>query len=72
MTYNFLELDKKFEETKAWLLKEFQQVRTGLATPTLLDSVKVSSYGTKMPINQVASAVSCISICRNGEETNPQ
>jgi ribosome recycling factor len=35
--------------------REFQTVRTGKATPALLDSVKVDAYGSKMPLNQVAT-----------------
>lgn len=35
--------------------REFATVRTGKATPALLDTVKVEAYGTQMPLNQVAS-----------------
>ena len=35
--------------------REFSTVRTGKATPALLDTVKVDAYGAKMPLNQVAS-----------------
>ena len=35
--------------------REFSTVRTGKATPTLLDTVRVEAYGTQMPLNQVAS-----------------
>jgi ribosome recycling factor len=35
--------------------REFATVRTGKATPALLDTVRVDAYGTKMPINQVAT-----------------
>jgi ribosome recycling factor len=38
-----------------WLSNEYSGIRTGQATPALLDSVKVESYGSKMPVNQVAS-----------------
>jgi ribosome recycling factor len=37
------------------LRREFSAVRTGKATPALLDTVRVEAYGSKMPINQVAS-----------------
>jgi ribosome recycling factor len=46
---------KKLEDVTAWLGKEFSNIRTGRATMTLLDGVMVESYGTKTPINQVAS-----------------
>ena len=35
--------------------REFGTVRTGKATPALLDSVRVDAYGGKMPLNQVAT-----------------
>ncbi len=35
--------------------REFSTVRTGKATPLLLDTVKVEAYGTQMPLNQVAT-----------------
>lgn len=45
----------RLEEIKDWLSKELSSIRTGRATITLLDGVMVDSYGTKSPINQVAS-----------------
>jgi ribosome recycling factor len=35
--------------------REFTAVRTGKASPALLDTVKVDAYGSKMPLNQVAT-----------------
>jgi ribosome recycling factor len=35
--------------------REFGSVRTGKATPALLDHVRVDAYGSKMPISQVAT-----------------
>jgi ribosome recycling factor len=35
--------------------REFTSVRTGKASPALLDTIRVDAYGSKMPINQVAS-----------------
>ncbi|NIQ54260.1 MAG: ribosome recycling factor, partial [Gammaproteobacteria bacterium] len=34
---------------------EFAGVRTGKATPNLLDTVRVDAYGSKVPLNQVAT-----------------
>ena len=51
-TTNFKTQLKKVEE---WLSKEYGQVHTGRATPMVLDSVMVESYGSKMPIKNVAS-----------------
>ncbi len=42
-------------EVISWLNKELSSIRTGRATATLLDSVFVEVYGSKMPLNQVAS-----------------
>jgi ribosome recycling factor len=43
------------DEVTQWLEKEFSGIRTGQASPALLDSVRVESYGTYMPISQVSS-----------------
>jgi ribosome recycling factor len=45
----------KLKEVNEWLQKEYSGIRTGQASPMLLDSVKVESYGSFMPINQVGS-----------------
>jgi ribosome recycling factor len=37
------------------LKQEFAGLRTGRASPALLDSVEVDAYGAKMPINQVGT-----------------
>jgi len=37
------------------LVKELSRVRTGRATPSLLDGIKVNYYGMPSPLNQVAS-----------------
>ncbi len=43
------------EEAVDSVRRDFSTVRTGKATPALLDTVKVDAYGSKMPLNQVAS-----------------
>ena len=45
----------KMEEALTAMRREFATVRTGKATPALLDMVRVDAYGTKMPLNQVAT-----------------
>jgi len=55
MAYNFSELKRGLSEVEAWLTKEYAGLRTGRATPSILDHVMVSSYGDMMPVNQVAS-----------------
>ena len=49
------EARSRMEESLEALRREFSTVRTGKATPALLDSVRVEAYGAKMPLNQVAS-----------------
>ncbi|MBL4644581.1 MAG: ribosome recycling factor [Candidatus Pacebacteria bacterium] len=53
--YDFKELLTKVTEGEEWLRKEYQGLRTGRATPTLLDTIQVESYGSRMPLNQVAN-----------------
>lgn len=49
------EFKQRLHEAAAWLQKEYAGIRTGQASPALLDSVRVEQYGTKMPLNQVGS-----------------
>ena len=37
------------------LRREFATVRTGKATPALLDTVRVEAYGSQMPLDQLAT-----------------
>jgi ribosome recycling factor len=50
-----LEIKKRLEEVTLWLQKEYSGIRTGQANPGLLDSVRVESYGTFLPIQQIGS-----------------
>ena len=45
----------RIEDALEAVRREFATVRTGKATPALLDSVKVEAYGSKMPLNQLAT-----------------
>ena len=49
------EIKQKLQEAKDWLQKEYATIRTGQANPALLDGVKVESYGSFLPINQVGN-----------------
>ncbi len=51
----FQKFNARSEEIKAWLLNEFTSIRTGRATPAILDSVQVESYGQRQPLKHVAS-----------------
>ena len=45
------QMDRAIDNTR----KEFSGVRSGKASPTMLDTVRVEMYGQQMPLNQVAS-----------------
>lgn len=44
-------MEKAVEATR----REFSSVRTGKASPALLDTVRVDAYGSKLPLNQVGT-----------------
>jgi ribosome recycling factor len=49
------QVKERMEEALDAMRREFSTVRTGKASPSLLDTVKVEAYGSKMPLNQVAT-----------------
>lgn len=55
MSYDFSNFKKNITNIEEWLKKEFSGLRTGRATITLLDSVFIDAYGSKMPLNQSAN-----------------
>lgn len=55
MAYDFSKLKTKIKETEEWLSRELSGIRTGRATPTLLDGVKPEAYGTRTPLRELAS-----------------
>jgi ribosome recycling factor len=57
MAYNFSQFKQGAEASVEWLRKEYLAVRSGEANPGILDSVRVDMYGSKMPINQLASVL---------------
>ena len=54
----YREAQTQMEKAMEALRREFNTVRTGKASPALLDMVRVDAYGSKMPLNQVASVSS--------------
>ncbi|MEJ2216501.1 MAG: ribosome recycling factor [Gemmatimonadota bacterium] len=46
---------KLMDDAVEAMRREFASVRTGKASPALLDTIKVDAYGSKMPLNQVAT-----------------
>lgn len=55
MTYNLGNFKKEVKESEEWLKQELSTLRTGRATPSLLDGVSLEVYGSMMKLPQVAS-----------------
>lgn len=55
MSYNTTNFKSELKKIEEWLSKEYMQVQTGRATPLILDSIMVESYGSFGPIKNVAS-----------------
>ncbi len=55
MQYDFTKLKAKIKETEDWVKKEYLGIRTGMASPQLLDGIQVESYGQHLPLNQIGS-----------------
>jgi ribosome recycling factor len=53
--FDFLELKTKCKDVEDWLSKELSVIRTGRATPAILDFVQVEVYGSKMAIKELAN-----------------
>ena len=52
---DFKDISRRMHGAVSVLKTELSGLRTGRASPNLLDPVTVSAYGTQMPINQVAT-----------------
>lgn len=55
MPYDFKIFDAKVAGAREWLAREYSGLRTGRATPAILDGVFVSAYGSSAPLKQVAN-----------------
>ena len=55
MSYNTQNFKTELKKVEEWLSKELSQVQTGRATPIVLDSVSIESYGSRMQLKNVAS-----------------
>ena len=49
------DLTRRMEGAMETLKKEFSGLRTGRASPALLEPVRVEAYGSVTPLNQVAN-----------------
>ncbi len=55
MSFDKADLKRRMEGAVDNLYKEFGGLRTGRASANLLEPVNVEAYGSKMPLNQVAT-----------------
>jgi ribosome recycling factor len=55
MPYNFTTFKQQTKDVEAWLSRELATVRSGRASPALLDNVLVESYGSKLPLKHLGS-----------------
>ena len=55
MEKTYKETRERMHKTVEAVARDFATVRTGKASVHLLDTVKVDAYGTRLPLNQVAS-----------------
>jgi ribosome recycling factor len=51
----YKDIRERMEKTVETAGREFGRIRTGRATPALLDGIMIDAYGSKMPLNQVAT-----------------
>lgn len=55
MQYNFSNFKLELNKVVEFLGKEYSQLNIGRASPMILDSVSVESYGSRIPLKNVAS-----------------
>ncbi len=55
MAFNFNDLGKNIDEASEHLAREFSNIRTGRAMPSLLDSIRAEVYGTRTSLRDIAS-----------------
>src|SRR3989344_1414163 len=53
--YNLVPIKQKFKNIEEWLGHEYLSVRTGRATPAVLDPVNVDFYGVQNKISHIAA-----------------
>jgi ribosome recycling factor len=57
MLYDFKPFEAQIKAMQEKLVRELNGVRTGRATPAILDSIMIESYGTRMGLSQVANVM---------------
>lgn len=53
--YSFNTAKSKFKEIEEWLGREYMSLRSGQATPAILDNIHIDSYGQKTSLKHIAS-----------------
>lgn len=54
-SFDISDIEKRMDGSIATLQKELGSLRTGRATPNLIDTLPVEAYGGQSPLNQVAN-----------------
>lgn len=54
MSFSFAPYKDKFQKTVEYVQDDLRSLRTGKATPQLLDTVRVEAYGAQMSLNEVS------------------
>lgn len=55
MQYNFSSFKTEIKRVEEFLAKEYNQLNVGRASPSVLDGITVESYGSRVPLKNVAS-----------------
>ena len=55
MQYNFSNFKTELKKVEEFLSKEYRELNVGRASPMVLDSITVESYGSFVPLKNVAS-----------------
>ncbi len=55
MPFDFKSFEQRATGSRDWLTREYGGLRTGRASPAVLDGISVSAYGSVVPLKQVAS-----------------
>jgi ribosome recycling factor len=54
MNYNFSQFKTELKKVEEFLSKEYTQLNIGRASPMVLDGISVESYGSRVPLKNVA------------------
>ena len=54
MQYNFSNFKLENNKIAEYLIKEYSQLNIGRASPMILDGISVESYGSYVPLKNVA------------------